>query len=174
MPRSVSKPSCGPTAPGGSVEPAGGATNQTSTIVAGGLQLLGTGPYTLTAANAAAAQAALRGLVFDPAETWTIDETENASNATRDSLVRNRSESLERRIDDLRPLLRPADDDPDARAGVGVVDREVAEGDGLRERRTHGSAGHVTDDVPVVVQHTRLDSRQEALALLSTVAYPCG
>ena len=27
-------------------------------------------------------------------------------------------------------------------------------------------------DVPVVVQHTRLDSREEALALLSTVAYP--
>ena len=38
---------------------------------------------------------------------------------------------------------------------------------------------HVTDyasvfdsDVPVVVQHTRLDSRQAALALLSTMAYP--
>jgi hypothetical protein len=27
-------------------------------------------------------------------------------------------------------------------------------------------------DVPIVVQHTRLDSRQEALALLSTMAYP--
>ncbi|HZV21153.1 MAG TPA: sensory rhodopsin transducer [Hyphomicrobiales bacterium] len=26
--------------------------------------------------------------------------------------------------------------------------------------------------VPIVVQHTRLDSRQEALALLSTIAYP--
>jgi hypothetical protein len=27
-------------------------------------------------------------------------------------------------------------------------------------------------DVPVVVQHTRLDSRQPALALLSTMAFP--
>jgi len=27
-------------------------------------------------------------------------------------------------------------------------------------------------NVPIVVQHTRLDSRQEALALLSTIAYP--
>jgi hypothetical protein len=27
-------------------------------------------------------------------------------------------------------------------------------------------------NVPIVVQHTRLDSRQEALALLSTMAYP--
>jgi hypothetical protein len=27
-------------------------------------------------------------------------------------------------------------------------------------------------NVPIVVQHTRLDSRQEALALLSTVAFP--
>ena len=27
-------------------------------------------------------------------------------------------------------------------------------------------------DVPIVVQHTRLDSRQPALALLSTVAFP--
>jgi hypothetical protein len=27
-------------------------------------------------------------------------------------------------------------------------------------------------DLPIVVQHTRLDSRKEALALLSTVAYP--
>jgi hypothetical protein len=26
--------------------------------------------------------------------------------------------------------------------------------------------------VPIVVQHTRLDTRQEALALLSTIAYP--
>ncbi len=30
----------------------------------------------------------------------------------------------------------------------------------------------IESDVPVVVQHTRLDSRQEALALLSTTAYP--
>lgn len=29
----------------------------------------------------------------------------------------------------------------------------------------------IESDVPVVVQHTRLDSRQAALALLSTVAY---
>lgn len=30
----------------------------------------------------------------------------------------------------------------------------------------------VTSDVPVVVQHTRLDSRQAENALLSTIAYP--
>lgn len=32
-------------------------------------------------------------------------------------------------------------------------------------------ASVLTSDVPVVVQHTRLDSRQAALALLSTVAF---
>ena len=30
----------------------------------------------------------------------------------------------------------------------------------------------ITSDVPVVVQHTRLDTRQPALALLSTMAHP--
>lgn len=37
----------------------------------------------------------------------------------------------------------------------------------------HGTdyASVIESDVPVVVQHTRLDSRQAALALLSTVAY---
>ena len=30
----------------------------------------------------------------------------------------------------------------------------------------------ITSNVPVVVQHTRLDTRQPALALLSTMAYP--
>lgn len=33
-------------------------------------------------------------------------------------------------------------------------------------------ASVITSDVPIVVQHTRLDSRQEALALLSTMAHP--
>lgn len=32
-------------------------------------------------------------------------------------------------------------------------------------------ASVISSDVPIVVQHTRLDSRQEALALLSTIAY---
>ncbi|HZS66601.1 MAG TPA: sensory rhodopsin transducer [Burkholderiales bacterium] len=32
----------------------------------------------------------------------------------------------------------------------------------------------IESDVPIVVQHTRLDSRQAALALLSTIAYPAG
>jgi hypothetical protein len=31
----------------------------------------------------------------------------------------------------------------------------------------------IESDVPVVVQHTRLDSRQSNNALLSTIAYPC-
>lgn len=30
----------------------------------------------------------------------------------------------------------------------------------------------IESDVPIVVQHTRLDSRQSELALLSTIAYP--
>lgn len=32
-------------------------------------------------------------------------------------------------------------------------------------------ASTITSDIPVVVQHTRLDSRQSELALLSTIAY---
>jgi len=32
----------------------------------------------------------------------------------------------------------------------------------------------IASDVPVVAQHTRLDSRQAALALLSTMAFPAG
>ena len=31
----------------------------------------------------------------------------------------------------------------------------------------------ITSDVPIVVQHTRLDSRQDANALLSTIAFAC-
>jgi len=33
-------------------------------------------------------------------------------------------------------------------------------------------ASIITADVPVVVQHTRLDSRQAELSLISTMAYP--
>jgi len=33
-------------------------------------------------------------------------------------------------------------------------------------------ASVITADVPIVVQHTRLDSRQKKLALLSTLAFP--
>lgn len=33
-------------------------------------------------------------------------------------------------------------------------------------------ASVIESDVPIVVQHTRLDSRQPALALLSTMAFP--
>ena len=33
-------------------------------------------------------------------------------------------------------------------------------------------ASIIESDVPIVVQHTRLDSRQSALALMSTIAYP--
>ncbi len=32
-------------------------------------------------------------------------------------------------------------------------------------------ASVISADVPIIVQHTRLDSRREALALLSTIAY---
>lgn len=38
--------------------------------------------------------------------------------------------------------------------------------------RAHDFASVITSDVPVVVQHTRLDSRQAENALLSTVAFP--
>ena len=33
-------------------------------------------------------------------------------------------------------------------------------------------ASTIESDVPIVVQHTRLDSRQSELALLSTMAFP--
>lgn len=38
----------------------------------------------------------------------------------------------------------------------------------------HGTdyASVIESDAPVIVQHTRLDSRQPALALMSTMAYP--
>jgi hypothetical protein len=32
----------------------------------------------------------------------------------------------------------------------------------------------IESDVPIVVQHTRLDSRQPANALMTTIAYPAG
>jgi hypothetical protein len=35
-------------------------------------------------------------------------------------------------------------------------------------------ASVIESDVPVVVQHTRLDSRQAENALVSTIAYPAG
>lgn len=35
-------------------------------------------------------------------------------------------------------------------------------------------ASTIDSDEPVVVQHTRLDSRQNANALISTIAYPAG
>lgn len=35
-------------------------------------------------------------------------------------------------------------------------------------------ASVIESDVPIVVQHTRLDSRQDANALLTTMAYPGG
>lgn len=35
-------------------------------------------------------------------------------------------------------------------------------------------ASAISSDVPIVVQHTRLDSRQAELGLLSTMAYPAG
>ena len=35
-------------------------------------------------------------------------------------------------------------------------------------------ASVIRSDLPIVVQHTRLDTRQPALALMSTVAFPAG
>jgi hypothetical protein len=34
-------------------------------------------------------------------------------------------------------------------------------------------ASIIESDTPIVVQHTRLDSRHPEIALLSTMAYPC-
>ena len=34
-------------------------------------------------------------------------------------------------------------------------------------------ASVISSNVPVVVQHTRLDSRRAEVALLSTIAFPC-
>jgi hypothetical protein len=34
-------------------------------------------------------------------------------------------------------------------------------------------ASLIESDVPIVVQHTRLDSRQAENALITTIAYPC-
>ena len=38
-------------------------------------------------------------------------------------------------------------------------------------RRDTDFASLIESDIPVVIQHTRLDSRQPALALMSTIAY---
>jgi hypothetical protein len=35
-------------------------------------------------------------------------------------------------------------------------------------------ASVIESDVPIVVQHTRLDSRQAENALMTTIAFPCG
>jgi hypothetical protein len=35
-------------------------------------------------------------------------------------------------------------------------------------------ASVIESDVPIIVQHTRLDSRAAEIALLSTIAYPAG
>ena len=34
-------------------------------------------------------------------------------------------------------------------------------------------ASVLTSDVPIIVQHTRLDSRRSQIALMSTIAFPC-
>jgi hypothetical protein len=49
--------------------------------------------------------------------------------------------------------------------GVGLTDPEPVPA-------AADDAGVISSDVPVVVQHTRLDSRQPADALLSTIAFP--
>lgn len=40
--------------------------------------------------------------------------------------------------------------------------------------RGTGYASIIISDIPIVVQHTRLDSRQAANALISAIAYPAG
>jgi hypothetical protein len=49
-------------------------------------------------------------------------------------------------------------------------------GDGLTPtpvRRDTDYASLVQSDMPIVVQHTRLDSRQAENVLITTVVYPC-
>jgi hypothetical protein len=88
-------------------------------------------------------------------------------------------------------LLNAGDSDADVSITVFFADREPAGPYrvSVPARRTrHVRFNDLTDpepipratdyssviesDVPIVVQHSRLDSRQEALALLSTIAFP--
>jgi hypothetical protein len=82
-------------------------------------------------------------------------------------------------VADIRLTLYFADRDP-----VGPYEVAVPAGRTLHLRfndltdpepvpRDTDYATVIVSSQPVVVQHTRLDSRQAALALLSTMAFPC-
>lgn len=90
-------------------------------------------------------------------------------------------------------VLNPNDRDAAVELTLYFTDREPAGPYRLKvpARRTHhfrfndlsdpeevprdtDYANLLRSDVPVIVQHTRLDSRQAELALLSTVAFPVG
>jgi hypothetical protein len=59
-----------------------------------------------------------------------------------------------------------------ARRTVHLRFNDLADPEPIPRATTYASV--LRSDVPIVVQHTRLDSRQAANALLSTVAYPAG
>jgi hypothetical protein len=90
-------------------------------------------------------------------------------------------------------ILNAGDRDAEVRITVFFADRDPAGPFrfGVKARRTRhikfndladpesiprdtDFASLVEADAPIVVQHTRLDSRQPALALMSTVAFPAG
>ncbi|NTV10878.1 MAG: sensory rhodopsin transducer [Zoogloea sp.] len=56
-----------------------------------------------------------------------------------------------------------------ARRSLHLRFNELADPESIPENTPYSSV--FESDVPIVVQHTRLDSRQSALALLSTIAY---
>ena len=56
------------------------------------------------------------------------------------------------------------------RSSAGVLD--FKEGTLYPALHTLENDGLIESDVAIVVQHTRLDSRQPALALMSTMAFP--
>jgi hypothetical protein len=60
-------------------------------------------------------------------------------------------------------------------ACVGVLkNRSIAYHSRLQRQRDTDFATVIESDVPIVVQQTRLDSRQAENALISTIAYPAG
>ncbi len=76
----------------------------------------------------------------------------------------------------LRVTIFFADRDPDGPYEVTVPARRTRHFrfNDLPIPRETDYSSLIESDRPVVVQHTRLDSRQADLALLSTVAFPAG
>ncbi len=74
-------------------------------------------------------------------------------------------------FEDREPLDRFAAVCPARRTNHIRLDRARNE-DGMAVPRGVPYAIRVSSDIPVIVQHSRLDTSQEALALFTTIAYP--